>query len=47
MYKDNISMIDDLIAKLSAMHDEFLIGGKIAAEVAIHRIDKVVLAMGA
>ena len=47
MYKDNISTIDDLIAKLNVMHDEFSTSGKIAAEVSIHRIYKVALAMGA
>jgi len=40
-------MIDNFIARLGTMHDEYETGGKILAEVSIHRIDKTVRNMGA
>jgi len=40
-------MIDNFIARLNTMHDEYETDGKILAEVSIHRIDKTVRDMGA
>jgi len=45
MYRENLSVIDDLISKLNVMHDEFLTKDKITMEVSIHCIDGVVPAM--
>jgi len=46
LYKNNVSVIEDLITQLNKMNEQFNAEGKVSAEVSIHRIDKIVGGIG-
>ena len=46
LYTNNVSVIEDLITQLNKMNEQFNAEGKVAAEVSIHRIDKIVRSIG-
>jgi len=46
LYKNDVSVIEDLITQLTKMNEQFNAEGKVAAEVSIHRIDKIVGGIG-
>jgi len=46
LYKNNISVIENLIVHLTNMNEQFDAGGKMAAEVSIHRIDQLIGGIG-
>ena len=46
LYTNNVYVIEDLITQLNKMNEQFNAEGKVAAEVSIHRIDKIVGGIG-